>query len=178
MTKLTDMQLVLLNTAATRPDGSLLPPAISLGRYGDRIRRSVASLIKKTFATEIPVTEEHQSWRAEAEQLFGVSITELGRAAINETQNPPEATNETSVDDGAAPVAATPSPTTPRDGSKVSAVVAMLQRGQGATLTELVDATGWLPHTTRAALTGLRKKGHAIAKGKRNDLTCYYIAAA
>lgn len=31
----------------------------------------------------------------------------------------------------------------------------------GASLDELAGATGWLPHTTRAALTGLRKKGHA-----------------
>ena len=27
---------------------------------------------------------------------------------------------------------------------------------------ELVAATGWLPHTTRAALTGLRKRGYAV----------------
>ena len=38
----------------------------------------------------------------------------------------------------------------------------MLQRGDGATLTELVAATGWLSHTTRAALTGLRKRGYSI----------------
>jgi DNA-binding MarR family transcriptional regulator len=42
----------------------------------------------------------------------------------------------------------------------------LLQREEGATLGELIDATGWLPHTTRAALTGLRKKGHAIEKTK------------
>ena len=34
-----------------------------------------------------------------------------------------------------------------------------------------------LPHTTRAALTGLRKKGHAVDKFKRDDVTCYRIAA-
>ena len=27
---------------------------------------------------------------------------------------------------------------------------------------ELIAATGWLPHTTRAALTGLRKRGYAV----------------
>ncbi len=31
-----------------------------------------------------------------------------------------------------------------------------------------VEATDWLPHTTRAALTGLRKKGHTIAKSARD----------
>ena len=41
-------------------------------------------------------------------------------------------------------------------------VIELLQRGDGATLAELVAATGWLPHTTRAALTGLRKRGYAV----------------
>ena len=30
-------------------------------------------------------------------------------------------------------------------------------------------ATGWLPHTTRAALTGLRKKGHRLAKSQNAE---------
>ncbi|HKX80142.1 MAG TPA: DUF3489 domain-containing protein [Novosphingobium sp.] len=42
----------------------------------------------------------------------------------------------------------------------------------------MVDATGWLPHTTRAALTGLRKKGHVIEKSKRDDVTCYRVVEA
>ena len=40
----------------------------------------------------------------------------------------------------------------------------------------MVAATGWLTHTTRAALTGLKKKGEVITKGKRGDVTCYFIA--
>jgi hypothetical protein len=51
----------------------------------------------------------------------------------------------------------------PRPNSKIAAVIAMLTRPDGATLAEMVAATGWLPHTTRAALTGLRKRGYAIA---------------
>ena len=57
-------------------------------------------------------------------------------------------------------------------------VIGLLVRGGGATLPELIDATGWLPHTTRAALTGIRKKGHDIERTKRGDLTCYRIAVA
>ena len=41
-------------------------------------------------------------------------------------------------------------------------VIELLQCGDGATLAELVAATGWLPHTTRAALTGLRRRGYAV----------------
>ena len=64
----------------------------------------------------------------------------------------------------------------PATGAKTTAVIALLERGEGATLAELIAATGWLPHTTRAALTGLRKKGHAIERSKRGDETCYRIA--
>src|SRR5208337_4343159 len=50
----------------------------------------------------------------------------------------------------------------PRGGTKIAQVIELLQHGDGATLAELVAATGWLPHTTRAALTGLRKRGYAV----------------
>ena len=46
----------------------------------------------------------------------------------------------------------------PRSGAKLSKVIELLQ-GDGATVGELVAFTGWLPHTARAALTGLRKRG-------------------
>jgi hypothetical protein len=59
--------------------------------------------------------------------------------------------------------------------SKSALVVALLQREHGASLNELVDATGWLPHTTRAALTGLKKKGYLIASEKVDDVRRYRI---
>ena len=40
--------------------------------------------------------------------------------------------------------------------SKSDLVVTLLKRGGGTPLDEMVAATGWLPHTTRAALTGLK----------------------
>lgn len=50
--------------------------------------------------------------------------------------------------------------------SKSSLVLELLSRAEGATIKQLVAATGWLPHTTRAALTGLKKKGHAVTSTK------------
>lgn len=50
--------------------------------------------------------------------------------------------------------------------SKANLVLQLLQRSEGATILQLVAATGWLPHTTRAALTGLKKKGHALTSSK------------
>jgi hypothetical protein len=64
----------------------------------------------------------------------------------------------------------------PRTGTKQALIVTLLQRQQGATLDDLVAATQWLPHTTRAALTGLRKKGFEIAKDKgESGKTVYRI---
>lgn len=50
--------------------------------------------------------------------------------------------------------------------SKSSLVLSMLQRPEGATIAQIVTETGWLPHTTRAALTGLKKKSHQITSEK------------
>lgn len=62
--------------------------------------------------------------------------------------------------------------------TKIAQVVALLQSADGATLKDLIETTGWLPHTTRAALTGLRKKGHLINKQSRDGVTVYAIAKA
>ena len=69
-------------------------------------------------------------------------------------------------------------PTMQPAGTKSAAVIALLSRPDGATLDEMIAATGWLPHTTRAALTGLKKKGHVIVRGKRGEVACYRITAA
>jgi hypothetical protein len=39
-----------------------------------------------------------------------------------------------------------------------------MKRAKGATFDELVEATDWLPHTRRAALTGLRKRGMIVER--------------
>src|SRR4051812_41481654 len=52
--------------------------------------------------------------------------------------------------------------------TKQALVLGLLQRKQGASLAELVAATSWLPHTTRAALTRLRQGGHDLKKEKRD----------
>jgi Protein of unknown function (DUF3489) len=63
----------------------------------------------------------------------------------------------------------------PRKGTKMARVIALLQRDQGATLADLIAATDWLPHTSRAALTGLRKRGYVVAldrSDRKRGSTC------
>jgi hypothetical protein len=50
----------------------------------------------------------------------------------------------------------------PKANSKLGIVLGLLEEPTGASLDKLVEVTGWLPHTTRAALTGLRKRGFRI----------------
>ena len=45
-----------------------------------------------------------------------------------------------------------------RDGTKQAQLIAMLRRPEGATITQIVEATGWLPHTVRGFFAGALKK--------------------
>lgn len=68
--------------------------------------------------------------------------------------------------------AAQPSPKPP---TKRASVLELLRRDDGATLPELMAATGWQAHSVRAVLTGLRKSGIVLEKSIRNGATCYQI---
>lgn len=61
--------------------------------------------------------------------------------------------------------------------TKTDLVLDLLRRPDGATLEQLVAATGWLPHTTRAAMTGLKKKGHTLVSEKTDGVRRYRIEA-
>jgi Protein of unknown function (DUF3489) len=69
-------------------------------------------------------------------------------------------------------------PAIPRAGSKLADVIDLLSRDQGATIGELIAATRWLPHTTRAALTGLRKRGYEIERSRSDRITRYRVSNA
>jgi hypothetical protein len=71
----------------------------------------------------------------------------------------------------AAPARATKTP------SKQQQLIALVLRDEGATLDQMIAATGWLPHTTRAALTGLKKKGYVISSDKVDGVRTYRAVA-
>jgi len=55
----------------------------------------------------------------------------------------------------------------PREGSKTAQVVAMLQRKNGATITEIMETMGWQRHTVRGFMAGAMKKaGYAVESFK------------
>jgi hypothetical protein len=61
-------------------------------------------------------------------------------------------------------------------GGKPAAILTMLQRPSGATIADLQKATGWQPHSVRAALTGLRKQKHKITRSQSASGVTVYSA--
>ncbi|MFC7737510.1 DUF3489 domain-containing protein [Roseomonas sp. GCM10028921] len=53
-------------------------------------------------------------------------------------------------------------PRRPREGTKRQAVLTLLRRGEGVTIAQIIEATGWAQHTVRGFLAGLKKKGHTL----------------
>ena len=73
----------------------------------------------------------------------------------------------------ARPAAAAPPTAEPANkggrGSRRDQLVRMLSTRSGTELAAISAMFGWLPHTTRAALSGLRKAGYAVITEKRAD---------
>ena len=154
--KLTDTHLVLLSAAARHPDHLLPRPDHIRGRAADAL---ATKLVRVGLVEEVTVRSGQPHWREDDSTLFGLRITPEGLAAIGVNEG----------DQPCAQVAAIQATRAPRPGSKQAAILDLLQRDQGASLDELIAATGWLPHTTRAALTGLRQRGYGLARSKAAD---------
>ena len=67
----------------------------------------------------------------------------------------------------------------PAKPTKIDAIIRLLRRSSGATIAQLQKATSWKPHSVRAALTGLRKKGHDVRRDNNaKGVTTYRITKA
>ena len=153
MPKLTDTQLVILSAAAQRDGGGLLPPPKRLKMNAGALTGVLKSLLRKGLATERPAPPDAPAWRETGHgQRILLIVSPAGFAAIG--IEPQDATSSTSS-----------KPNAGRTGRK---------RAKGATLPDLQKATGWQPHSVRAALTGLRKKGHEIVRTKTDGRATRY----
>ena len=57
-----------------------------------------------------------------------------------------------------------------RASTKRAVLIGLLERPDGASVAELGQRLGWLPHTVRAAITGLRHAGRAVTRSKTRGL--------
>ncbi len=67
-----------------------------------------------------------------------------------------------------------------REGTKQALLIGLLRRPEGATIAEIVSATGWQPHTVRGAFAGALKKrlGLDVTSGKINGQRVYRLPPA
>jgi hypothetical protein len=178
--KLTDTQLVMLSAAAQREDHLLVAPERLKGAPLQKLANKLisAGLAKETKAkSNDPICRRDE----ESGASYALKLTPAEAKAIGidegaepesapskdralETRDQAAVSAKVEATDAPEPMEPIPAgPSTPRGGSKLAQVIELLQRDHGATLEELIGATGWLAHTTRAALTGLRKRGYMVA---------------
>jgi hypothetical protein len=180
MAKLTDTQLIVLSKAAARDDG--------LGTLPEGLNRAAAakvgaSLVSRKLMRETRSKPDMPVWR-EDEEGRGTSlvITRAGRDAIGIEDRESDSSGEATRGKNASPEE-NQQPSRrgrstivdePRSGSKQARIIKMLSRKSGATLEALGDVTGWLPHSTRAALTGLRKRGYDVVLERQDGKSSIY----
>jgi len=167
MTKISDTQAIILSAAAQRENRIALPLPESL--RGGAAAKVVGAMLAKGFLQEVDadMRKGEPVWR-ETGDGHGVTLvaTDAGLAAIGIE---PEGSDSAPTGADAAPNAE-PAPNTatepdsasktrtPREGTKQATLIAMLRAPGGATLDEIVAATGWLSHTARGAMSGALKK--------------------
>ncbi len=167
--KLTEAQLVMMRAGAQRKDRCLSAPATIKGAALSKVG---VKLTKLGLVREIEAKARAPIWRCHdaghgyalkltAAGLKAIAVDEGSQDLIEPSEAPqPQAKNAAGPDQDGLPARVT----VPRAGSKLALVIEHLQRADGATLVDLSQATGWLPHTARAALTGLRKRGYAVIR--------------
>jgi len=69
-------------------------------------------------------------------------------------------------------------PAQPQRKTKQALLLDLIGRKGGATLEDLTSMTGWLPHTTRAAITGLRKRGHDVRCQRVDGVSRYTVGSS
>jgi len=166
--KLSDTQLLILYHAF-QSGGVVLPVPTTLKLNEGAIATVLRSLIQRGLVTERAAQGRDITWREDKEgQRTTLVLTDDGFDAMGlrppAKTKPPKATTtsqgrtKTKRSQPARKTGKVPeSPATP-PGSKQALLVDLLRREGGATLDELVTATGWQPHTVRGAIAGTLKK--------------------
>lgn len=147
MTQLSDTQAIILSAAAQRPEHIALPLPESL--RGGAAAKVVGTMLAKGLLAEAEadMRKGEPVWR-ETGDGHGVTLvaTDAGLAAIGIEPNT------------SAALEPAPKVRTPRAGTKQATLIAMLRAPDGATIEEIMAATGWQSQTVRGAMAGALKK--------------------
>ena len=170
MPKLTDTQTIILSRAATRPDNLAMP--LPEGLAGAAAKMAIGKMIERGWLEEVEANLRRGEplWRETGdghgttliatetglaaigiEPVVASTLTNLRKAQLERVSGPKDAL-EASADP------ATPKPVAIRAGTKQAEIIALLQRPEGASITEIVDMTGWAAHSARGMISGGLKK--------------------
>jgi hypothetical protein len=165
MTTPSDTQSLILSRAATRPGNLALP--LPEGLVGAAAKMVVGKMIARGWLEEVEANlrRGEPMWR-ETGDGHGTTLiaTEAGLKAIGiEPVVASAVANVRKARPQPEPVqmpcdSETVKPVAIRAGTKQAQIIAMLQRPEGATVAEIVAATGWLAHTVRGCISGALKK--------------------
>jgi hypothetical protein len=179
-------QMLVLSTAAQRPDHMVMPLPATLRLRGGGQTRLLATLVKAALIEEVPVSDDALCWRHDADdQRIGLRVTEAGLAVVQiPSQRAAAAPTQAATVEEPAP-SSTPAPVTVtmpaqphHPGGKLGQVLSAVSDSSDATLAELVGMTGWQAHTARAALTGLRRRGFIVQLSERQGRKAYRLDTA
>ena len=167
MTQLSDTQALILSAAAQRPEHIALPLPESL--RGGAAAKVIGAMLAKGFLREVDadLRKGEPMWR-ETGDGHGTTLvaTDAGLAAIGieleDANSAPlratDAPTEQSAPEAATGTETAPKARTPREGTKQATLITMLRAPDGATIDEIMAATGWQSHTIRGAMAGALKK--------------------
>ena len=173
---LSPVHAALIEAARLRDDRYLVPPERVRG--GAR-RRLADKLVALGVVQAVP--GDTAAWWVDPDRgPIGLRLAADTDGVPGRTAAGKGGADDSLIDDHAEGEAPVSHAAEPRSWTKIARVIALLRQAEGADMAALVAATGWLPHTARAALTGLRGKGHAIVSLKRetDGRTVYLIDAA
>jgi hypothetical protein len=161
MPKLTDTQILILSRAATRPGNLAMP--LPEGLHGAAAKMAVNRMIANGWLEEVDANLRRGEplWR-ETGDGHGTTLiaTEAGLEAIGIEPVAASAVASARKVKPQADADATdaPKPVAIRTGTKQAQIIALLQRPEGASISEIVAATGWLAHSARGLISGGLKK--------------------
>jgi len=169
--KLNDTQLVILNAAANAATPIGVEAPTILKAKGASWTRAVNGLLKRRLLEEVVVKSGETAWRKDkVGRAVALAITAEGCAAISVAPVP-------AGDDGGTDGGAGEGPSF-RVGTKQARLIKLLEADGGATISALTAALGWQPHSVRAAITGLRKRGYRVDRQLEDGTSRYRIAPA
>jgi len=156
MPKLTDTQSLILSAATQHPYNLAMP--LPKGLHGAAANKVVSMMIGRGWLEEVDadLRKGEPLWR-ETGDGHGTTlvVTDAGLLAIG--IEPAVVKTMAAIRTHAAQPPA-PKPPTPRTGTKQAQIITLLQRPEGATIAEIVEATGWQAHSARGMISGALKK--------------------